>query len=462
MESSDRDTDAIDLFKKHIATWEAAYSNVGLSYHAVRDGSRLTIMHARLFLHVSPTGVPNRAVKFLDQEVGYLTLNELRLGIWEIIERFTQGETLETPNGQIVFPIDDNQIVRISLQTLHEEGLPSSRLSLLTLTGARLHRERFSLDIDWSLKANDPPYDGMMELLTQYRLGRYNGEFAYLEVPAVHIAELDYDSPVSGEVAEPSVFFPNALDPSFLSLGILIYKGEGVVERLLISGDDLIWSEIESSTSQKYGRGRVDIPLGAAIKCFVSYQGVTQHERWIADPGLFPNWRRTTYEWADRGCEALRDFLFEEKKPRKDSLDFEVGVAGLLWMLGFGVFHLETKRLKDNPDLIVTTQGGRMALVECTIGVIDTDDKLAKLLSRSRSLKDQLSKSGSAHVDLLPILVTALPADQVMDIEKATKFGIVVLTKETLSSVLERTVFSQDSDTFFQEQVQALQKMQGQ
>mgnify|MGYP006891164688 CR=1 FL=1 len=97
-----------------------------------------------------------------------------------------------------------------------------------------------------------------------------------------------------------------------------------------------------------------------------------------------------------------------------------------------------------------------MALVECTTDVIDKDDKLAKLHARARSMKDQLEKSGSGHVELLPVLVTSLPTAAVIDIEKATKFGILVLTKEGLQSALDRSIIPQDPDLLFQEQVQAL------
>lgn len=452
--------EALDLFKKQVAPWSVAYSNAGLSYHAVRDGSRLFILHARFFLHVFPTGVPRQEVKFLDQEVGFLTLEELKLDVWEIINHFVSGKALETTRGQIVFPVQEGRSVLTAFHTLHEEGLPSSRMSLLTLTGAPHARERYSLDQDWGLKSNDPPFNGVDELLIAYRLGRYNGELAFMEIPAVHVATLDGNSPVSGEVAEPSVFLPRELEASSLSLGVMVHKEGRVIERRILLGSELKWHEIEDPPNHQYGRGLVRIPLGASIKCFVSYRGVAQHEGWIGDPGSFPNWRRTAYEWADPGCEVLRDFLFEEKKARKESRDFEVGVASLFWMLGFGVLQLRTKRLEENPDLLITTPFGRMALVECTTGVIDTDDKLAKLLSRSKTMKNKLASTGSAHVDLLPVLVTALPFAEVMDFDKATKFGIFVMTKEALLAALERCAFPQDADTTFLDQIQALKTMQ--
>lgn len=448
----------LEQFKQLVLPLGEAYIHAGLSYHAIRNGSHLRILHARLFLQSRPTGIPQKVVCFQDQEVGYLSLTDLGFGIMEIVERCHRGEQLETPRGVLVFPVEPNTTAQSHFHPLHEIGLPSKRLIVLTLTGAQIPRSRFSMDLDWSLKANNPPYDSLGELLFEFRLGGYNGDFACLEIPVAHIVEVDFRSQVSGQLAEPGVILPPGIDNNFISLGIVVHHQGVALQRLVLFGDQITWSERENASlsADQYGHGEVEIPSGAAIKCFAAYKGIVQHEGWIGDPGSFPNWRRTAYEWADQGCEALHAFLFGENKGRKDARDFEVGVASLLWMLGFGVLQLRTGRLQDNPDLFLTTSGGRMALVECTTDVIDKEGKLAKLHVRARSMKDQLEKSGSGHVELLPVLVTALPKAAVIDIEKATKFGILVVTKEGLQSALERTIIPQDPDVLFQEQVQAL------
>jgi hypothetical protein len=332
-------------------------------------------------------------------------------------------------------------------------------LAVLVISGASLPHYRFSPEVNWELKANDPPYDSLGELLNEFLLGGYDGDQSCLEVSIPNIAEVDLSSQVSGSVARPGVMLPPGLDKTPLSLGILVNHQGAVVKRIVLRGDQLTWSQSESSLIPKHqlGIGNVEIPTGAALKCIAVYNGIAQHEAWIGDPGAFPNWKRTAYELADPGCAILRDLLFEEKKPRrKEGGDFEEGVASLLWMLGFGVLHLRSPRMLDNPDLLLTTPHGRLVLVECTVGVIDKDYKLAKLHARARSLRSQLEKAGQGHIDLVPVLVTSLPTASVVDIDKAARFGIGVLTQEGLKSAFDRSIVPQDPDALVTEQQQLL------
>jgi len=452
----------LEQFLRMITSIREAYAYAGFSYHAVRDGSCLTILHARLFLDTSPISVARKRVAFLDQEVGYLSLEDLNLGVLEIINRLAERKPLDLFGEQLLFPLEPGMAPTSSFRPLHELGLPTKRLAVLTLTGAPIRKPRFSMDLDWELKANNPPYDSLTELLSEFRLAGYSGDFSCVEIPAAHVAEVDLQSRVSGDTAKPGVILPPGADRQFLSLGVIIYDQGVGVERRLISADQLEWTpwEVANLPKHQHGVATLRIPVGATLKCFAVYKGIVQHTTWIGDPSLFPNWRRTAYDWADPQFEVLRDCLFEEKRERKESQDFEVGVASLLWMLGFGPLQLRTPRLKDNPDILVTTPGGRMAVVECTTDVIDKDDKLSKLHSRAQSIKGQVERSGARYIELMPILITALPTSAVMDIEKASRFGILVLTQDDLKSALDRSIFPQDADALFQEQLQLLEARQ--
>lgn len=453
-------SNALEQFSHLVLPLEGVFHHAGLSFHAIQEGDQHRILHARLFLHSRPNGIPEKVVRFSEQQVGYIPLDGLGLGIRDAISLFLSGESFEMRHGTFFFPINPGSHPTAHFNPLHEIGLPASRFALLTLTGAALPKPRFSADLDWNLKANNPPYDSLNELLGEFRLAGYQGDFSCIEIPVTHIVEVDLASPVSGCIAQPGVLLPPSADRSLCSLGLAVYHRGQTIDRRVLSANQMVWEEHERSSPTHHwtGRGRLEIPAGASIKCFAAYGGVGQHEGWIGDPGLFPNWKRTSYECADRGCEVLRDFLFEERRSRKDSRDFEVGVSSLLWMMGFGVLPLRTGRMQDNPDLLLSTPGGRIVLVECTTDVIDKDDKLAKLHARARSMAEQLEKTGSGHVELLPVLVTSLQSSAVMDIEKAAKFGIAVMVKEDLQSALDRSIFPQDPDSLFQEQVQILRE----
>jgi len=441
--------------------WET-YSHSGLSYHAVREGECLTILHARLFLDPRPANLSSKKVPFLSQEIGYIPLRELTPNGPEIIRCLVNGEHFETPNGKICFPLDKDNSPSMIFRPIHELGLPAQRLAVLTITGARLKCSRFSMDLDWNLKANNPPYDSLVELLAEFRLGGYVGDFSCIEIPAYNLAEIDLNSKISGSNAEPGVILPEHADRKMFQLGMIVYdKGIGV-NRLMLQENQLTWTTKEISPSQfiQYGSTKFKVPLGVTIKCFAIYRGLVQHMGWIADPQLFPNWRRVVYECVDPKFEILLDSLFEGKKERKVNQDFEEGIATILWILGFAPLQLIHPRLKNNPDILVSTPAGKMILAECTTGLIDKEDKLGKLHSRSISIKGQLEKSGVRFLELLPILITALPANEIMDIDKASKLGILVLTQEDLRAALDRSYLYQDPEAVFKEQLQVLEARQ--
>jgi len=452
--------DGLEQFKQMVTTLGVPFSQAGLSYHAKRGESGLIILHARIFLRELPIGLPSRFVRFLDQQVGFFPLSELGAGVVEIVERMAGGDSIDTPHGALRFPLAGDSSAQMHFRPLHDATLSSgTRLAVLIVSGAALPHHRFSLELNWELKASDPPYDSLGELLNEFMLGGYDGDLSCIEVSIPNFAEVDLKSQVSGSVAKPGVMLPPGLDRTPLSLGILLYHQGAAVKRVVLRGDQLTWSQREGPPTPKHqlGIGTVEIPVGAALKCIAVYNGIAQHEGWIGDPDAFPNWRRTVYERADSGCEVMRDFLFEDKKARrKEGGDFEEGVASLMWILGFGVLHLRSPRMHDNPDLLLTTPHGRLVLVECTTGIIDNDDKLAKLHARARSLKSQLEKAGQGYIELVPVLVTALPTASVVDIDKAARFGIVVVTQEGLRSAFERSIVPVDPDALVTEQQQLL------
>lgn len=67
---------------------------------------------------------------------------------------------------------------------------------------------------------------------------------------------------------------------------------------------------------------------------------------------------------------------------------------------------------KDAPDLIVTTPGGKLAIVECTTHISDFASKVGKLVDRRGALSKQLSASGHPG-QVATVLICKLPRDQI-------------------------------------------------
>jgi hypothetical protein len=304
--------------------------------------------------------------------------------------------------------------------------------------------------VDWELKAAPEPYESLAELGGAFSLGGYGGDSTAIEIVAQPVVAVAMNSVVSGTRAEPAILLARTLDPKRCRLGYRVFSNKMVVARGSFSGDQLEWSD---DGIWRRGVARLDIPQAAVMQCFASYADCAQHHYWIADPKNYQNPRRMTHQATDPQLEVLRDYLFEEQRQRKESRDFECGVALLAWMLGFSVGQIgQTPRLAEAPDFAGTTPNGDMLLVECTTGTLKADSKLQRLVERTRSVRSSLEASGNAHVRVLPVIVTSLERASVeVDIAAANVAGIAVATKETLVSLLGRTISVPDAQAIFDE-----------
>lgn len=132
----------------------------------------------------------------------------------------------------------------------------------------------------------------------------------------------------------------------------------------------------------------------------------------------------------------------------EDQNRFELGIAALLFLLGFSpAVQLET----DSPDLIVATTGGRVILIECTLRVADFSMKLGKLVDRRRALS-KTYESASHYAEVHAVLVCALPKDQIAVRHQELKdHQVYLITKDELSSAFNRLTFAPNPDALLEE-----------
>lgn len=454
--------EAIERFWADIAPWEQAYIHTGLSFVAVRLDGQLHMIHGRLFLRPSPLSVQSKSFESTSIAAGYFPLSELGLTPRELVDRIMASESINTPLGPLLLPIGTDAKPSAHLLPYHPEGVSGgSRLAVLMISGAQRHSYVQQPQLDWGLKAASLPFESFGELLAEYSLGSYKGDFAHLEVVATTVAEVDFSSQVQGTTAKPAVFLASALNQSDCHLGYRVLLHGRVMERGTISGNDMTW---EPSEHYVKGVGTLSIPAGAALQCFAAYNGIAHHQGWIADPTLSQNPRRAALEEFDDKLTVLRDFLLEELKPRREARNFEIGVTWLLWMLGFNAVHVgAAPRLSDAADLLATTPRGHMLLVECTTGQLKADSKLAKLVERAHTIRRRLDASGNHHIRLLPVIATSLSREEVKaDLDQAQQLGVIVATKEDLQSGLNRTLVLQDPDLLYSEAEESLRSHQEQ
>jgi hypothetical protein len=141
----------------------------------------------------------------------------------------------------------------------------------------------------------------------------------------------------------------------------------------------------------------------------------------------------------DTDLRKIRSAVLEAPESAK----FEQGVAALLFLLDFSpVLQIET----DSPDLVVTTPGGQLVLVECTTKISDFSVKLGKLVDRRGSLSKSLAGAGHPP-EILAVLICRSPRDQIAAHEDELRtHKIRLLAREDLQDSFDRVRHPNDPD----------------
>jgi hypothetical protein len=436
----------IDEFFAAIAHYEAAFQHVGFSYLAVKFGTRFEILRGRIFLRSAPTA-PSHFESF-HVRAGHYALTDLGFDVRGLIDQLLTG-SLKTPHGELFFAAPGGRH-GASFQPFHPDGLLNQqRFNVLTLMAGETESIR-QPEIDWEIKAASRPYDGLQELANEFGLGQLVQRPPYVEVVAFNVAAIDLQkSKVAGTNADIHVLLAKGLSRDRLTLGHRAYVPGSLITRAVVSGATIQWTEEDQADR---GQVPLQIPTAAALNCTVSYEGIAQHHFCLGDPERAQNPRRAVYEAFDPKLETLRTTIANAQGRGEDARDLESAVAWLLWMLGFSVAHLNTRRTRDAADLLVTAPSGHFAITECTTGLLKAENKLALLHERTEAAGRGLTASNSAHLRLMPVMVTSkMRADITPDLEAAEKLGILVMTRESLESAINRTLVQPSPDQMYEE-----------
>jgi hypothetical protein len=233
------------------------------------------------------------------------------------------------------------------------------------------------------------------------------------------------------------IWMGRGLDREKARLGYRILDNGRVLKRGAISGSELSWTEDDFAS---IGAMQMEVPQGAVVQCIASYAEHAHNVQWRADPSIFQNPRAAVLALIDPRREILQSFLQPDFPPRgKAADDFESGVAWLLWALGFSTATFGTNsKTTEAFDTVAVSPNGDFVVVESTLTLLRADSKLSKLSARASSLRETLATSNMKHLRVLPMIVTAMTAEQVqVDIPSAEENGILVLTRENITNALK-------------------------
>jgi len=425
-----------DKFFDSISGWRSAYINATMHYLGIRNSlGELILIRSRVFLNGFTPRLQDSLFKCRNIEAGQFEINQNEISIELLLQKLISADGYITEDlGVIRLIAGSFESLNISEPVLlHPEGLDTgNRLSVLTISGCKIDSLISQPDTDWTLKSSDTPYDSINELFNEYGLGGNININTTLEIVARNIIEIWANSSIEGEDAKLGVWLTKNVDKNLAKIGYRVLSNGQVMSRSFIPPSELTWKEEEHAF---VGTKMIKIPSGAILQCIASYNNTTHHVAWRADPKNFQNSRSAAHNLVDPNQSIIKSSLFPDLNAKvKNADDFEYGVNWLLWALGFSpnIYGTHAKT-RNGLDIIATTPSGNFLVVECTLGILKAENKLAKLSARANQLRQSLDNSNLKNLKILPVIVTALPREQIeVDIPAAEENGVLVIAKQDI------------------------------
>lgn len=446
----------VEDYFREIAPWRGACKKRTLSYYgAFRSDGVLQIFCARLFLHVE-NELPLKDLVFGRYGAGRLQLSESD-DVDDIVKTLFAGRTARVGTRDFALPFDDSSGLHVPPPNFyHQEGATVGRRVFLleAVAGSVPHFEPRP-QIDWLLRAAVEPYDNLGELLGELGLPGVLSRCS-LDVVAPTPVEVWAGSRISDTEATLGLWLPRPLLPADAALQYRVVSKGQTSARGILRAELIRW---DNGADVQVGKAVLQVPPGAVVQCFAGYCGQALHSYWVADPKHFPNPRLSAFETIDPKLNMLRTYLLPPSAAKGSAnINFEMAVSWLAWAYGLAPASMGlADQGREGPDLYAVAPSGGFVVIECTLGLLKAENKLANLARRAAALRDKLTAIGLPKIPVLPLIITALPREHVRaEMEAADAAGVLVITREGLEAALTEAMAFPDGDSLFQRGVQAL------
>jgi hypothetical protein len=439
-------------FVAPLSKWKEAYTQVVRSYVGVKTSKGLNLYYGRIFFETNGSAVDKAPFGF---ETDHFVAGRCAKAIagdavFAAIEKAIKTGEMEGLKEVIPLALDgsSNQL-SVYLNDYEVPFLPR-----LFVRGASFHGlrsgEGFPRHLERELQSADMPYQTLDDLLNHCGLPSTKtiGDLTTLEIVAAAPGLIDRSSQITGGAGVIQCRLSNRLPRNKVKLGWCILHKDKKTERESAMGNAIQWHD---DGDKVVGTVKVTTAEAPFLRVYLSYDSIVIDEHPLIDEKQRPNLRHEVHRAFDPGYNNLRESLIGAEVGRGNT--FETAVSALLTLLGFSVTHYGSlKRLQDGPDIIAITPSGCVAIIECTVGLIDQKGKIAKLVRRKQLVEARLAKTGGNVVQCQAVIFTPLPRDEVKaDLSMAGSNEIAVVCKEDIEQFLNRIAFSDDADAAFSE-----------
>jgi hypothetical protein len=294
-------------------------------------------------------------------------------------------------------------------------------------------------EIDNALRLSSPPFDGLadvamwLELSAPGNIPRPTSITVRVRPPVDFILD---SSALADDCLRMTFHAHPTFDVSSARLAVRAAPGDGLGSRRQVASE-IVWGAMVDG--RREGSAKISLQNADAALVMLMVGNSTVRRNWFLDPAKARNYRLLAIQHFDKDLRMVRQAVLESNESAK----FETGVAALLFLLGFSpAVQLET----DSPDLVVTTPGGQLGIVECTMRIADFASKLGKVVDRRGSLTKSLQASGHTP-QIAAALVCRLPRDQISAHQSELRaHNVILITGEDLTAMLARVRFPNDPD----------------
>ncbi len=454
---NDQQEQEFSSFENLLTLWKDAYKCAVISYVGVKTAQGPRLLFGRIMLEPSRMGITDTKFKFETEHV--IAARSVANATWSDVASFlARAKTGRIPSidSTAILECDRGRNLSVYFAPIHHPLITEGpRLPCLLIRGISKHdlliQATDSRQLDWELKASDIPFDNLDELLIQCGLPTLTqmGDSTVLEVVARSPAWISDKSTIMGGEVRIECHVANALDIGKIRVGYKVFQKDSVVvDRASVSGSTLEWQQ---ENDFKIGICRVSVGDAPLLQAFLSYAGVSLHQWWVRDPQKDLNPRYAVHQVFDEDMKLLKMMLLKPESDKSDA--FEGAVSTLCNLLGFSVVSYgRMPKLQEGPDIIAVTPAGKIVVIECTLGLPNKKDKLAKLVQRTTLVKEKLTAAGYGDLQIQAAIVTPLSRNEVVaDLEDASKHNIAVICKEDIERLLSRVDLPPNPENLFQE-----------
>jgi len=295
-------------------------------------------------------------------------------------------------------------------------------------------------ELDVNLKTADKPFDDISELLRDLGMDPRLPDNVTARVRTTPIARISEDAKLSNIVngkARVHVRIAAAIDHKTVKIGWRCLSDGDLQSRGSFVLDDTEWRDEKIELGHvRSGTFELSVPPRASLQCFLSYEGLLQHEFWIHDSDPRGNVRWCYHALAERANKP--GWLELELSSAGDQNHFEDAVACLFGLLGFRTTHY-VKPLDDGADIVATTDDGNVLLIECC-SKTSRAEKVEKLVDRYEKLLHEIENQEIDDARIVPVMVVReKKVAAKTSAERGSDRGVITLDEDDLRSYIEHS-----------------------